>query len=637
VEGIAKAVAKECAGLPLGIITVARSLRGVDDLHEWRNTLKKLKESEFRDNEVFKLLRFSYDRLGHLALQQCLLYCALFPEDSEIGREDLIGYLIDEGIIKVKRTRGDAFDEGHTMLNRLEYVCLLESSFNHIHVKMHDLIRDMAIHILLENSQAMVKAGAQLKELPDIEEWTENLTIVSLMKNEIEEIPSSHSPMCPNLSSLFLRENEELRLIADSFFKQLHGLKVLDLSWTGIENLPDSVSDLVSLTALLLNFCENLRHVPSLKKLTALKRLDLSWTTLEKMPQGMECLTNLRYLRMNGCGEEEFPSGILPKLSHLQVFVLEQFAARGDGPITVKGKEVGSLRNLESLECHFEGFSDFVEYLRSWDGILSLSTYKILVGMVDEDYPTYIDDCLTCIVDYPSKTVALSNLSFNGDRDFQVKFLNGIQGLHCECIDATSLCDVLSLENATEVERIGIRDCNNMESLVSSSWFCSAPPPLPSYSGMFSGLKKLYCGGCKSMKKLFPLVLLPNLVNLERIEVNDCKKMEEIIGTTDEESSTSNSITEVILPKLRTLELLDLPELKSICSAKLICNSLEDITVIDCEKLKRMPICLPLLENGQPSPPPSLKKIRALPEEWWESVVEWEHPNAKDVLRSFVK
>eukprot|EP00258_Populus_trichocarpa_P031901 XP_024447920.1 probable disease resistance protein At4g14610 [Populus trichocarpa] len=38
VEGIAKAVAKECAGLPLGIITVARSLRGVDDLHEWRNT-----------------------------------------------------------------------------------------------------------------------------------------------------------------------------------------------------------------------------------------------------------------------------------------------------------------------------------------------------------------------------------------------------------------------------------------------------------------------------------------------------------------------------------------------------------------------------------------------------------------------
>jgi disease resistance protein RPS2 len=68
VEGIAKAVARECAGLPLGIIIMARSLRGVNDLHEWRNTLKKLRASEFRDTEVFKLLRFSYDWLGDLAL-----------------------------------------------------------------------------------------------------------------------------------------------------------------------------------------------------------------------------------------------------------------------------------------------------------------------------------------------------------------------------------------------------------------------------------------------------------------------------------------------------------------------------------------------------------------------------------------
>ncbi|XP_011002913.1 PREDICTED: probable disease resistance protein At4g27220 [Populus euphratica] len=637
VEGIAKDIAGECAGLPLGIITVAGSLRGVDDPHEWRNTLNKLRESKFRDidEKVFKLLWFSYDRLGDLALQQCLLYCALFPEDDEIERETLIGYLIDEGIINGKRRRGDAFDEGHTMLNRLENVCLMESvkiGYNDSKcVKMHDLIRDMAIQI--ENSKVMVKAGAQLKEIPDAEEWTENLTRVSLMRNQIEEIPSSHSPMCPNLSSLILRGNRELRLIADSFFKQLHGLKVLDLSCTGIENLPDSVSDLGSLTALLLNYCEKLRRVPSLKKLRELRRLDLSCTTLEKMPQGMECLTNLRYLRMNGCGEKEFPRGILPKLSHLQVFVLEEMLS-GDryAPITVKGKEVVSLRNLESLDCHFEGLSDFVEYLRSWDGIQSLSTYKILVGMADLNY--WFDS------DYlPGKTVGLGNLgnlSINRDGDFQVKFLNGIQGLVCECIDARSLCDVLSLENATELEFITIWDCNSMESLVSSSWFCSAPPRLPSYNGMFSGLREFNCSGCNNMKKWFPLVLLPNFVNLEEIYVSECEKMEEIIGTTDEESSTSNSITEVILPKLTTLVLCNLPELKSICSAKLICNSLYYIYVLDCEKLKRMPICLPLLENGQPSPPPSLECIRARPQKWWETVVEGGHPNAKDVLRPFV-
>jgi hypothetical protein len=216
VERIAKAAAKECAGLPLRIIIVAGSLRGVDDLHEWRNTLKKLRESEFRDmdEKVFQVLRVSYNRLGDVALQQCLLYCALFPEDQEIKREELIGYLINEGIIKGMRSRGDAFDEGHTMLNRLQNVCLLESAKMEYdgsrRVKIHDLIRDIAIQILQDNSQVMVKAGAQLKELPDVEEWTENLTRVSLMQNQIKEIPSSYSPRCPYLSTLLLCQNRWL-------------------------------------------------------------------------------------------------------------------------------------------------------------------------------------------------------------------------------------------------------------------------------------------------------------------------------------------------------------------------------------------------------------------------------------------
>jgi disease resistance protein RPS2 len=210
--------------------------------------------------------------------------------------------------------------------------------------------------------------------------------------------------------------------------------------------------------------------------------------------------------------------------------------------------------------------------------------------------------------------------------------------------DATSLCDVSSqIKYATELEAITIFSCNSMESLVSSSWFRSTPLPSPSYNGIFSGLKKFFCCGCSSMKNLFPLVLLPNLVNLEEIEVRNCEKMEEIIGGTrpDEEGvkgeeSNSCSITDLKLTKLRGLALIGLPELRSICSAKLICDSLEVIKVLNCENLKRMPICLPLLENGQPSPPPSLKYIAVYPKEWWESVVEWEHPNTKDVLRPFV-
>uniref|UniRef100_A0A6N2KCW9 NB-ARC domain-containing protein n=1 Tax=Salix viminalis TaxID=40686 RepID=A0A6N2KCW9_SALVM len=371
VEQVARDITRECAGLPLGIKTIAGTMKGVDGMHEWRYVLEDLKQSKV-------------------------------PQDR----------------VEEEKSREAEINEGHTMLDRLERACLLERLRGGNYVKMHDLIRDMAIQILEENSRAIVKAGAQLKELPDAHEWSEKLKSVSLMHNQIEEIHSGHSPRCPNLSTLFLCDNRQLGFIADSFFKQLHGLKVLDLSRTNIECLPDSVSDLEGLTSLLLKDCWSLSSVPSLKKLRALKRLDLSGSPLEKIPHGMEYISNLRYLRMNGCGEKKFPSGILPKLSHLQVFILDAWIfenCSGEiyAPVTVEGKEVGCLRKLESLECHFEDQSNYLEYLKSRDATKLLRTYKIVIGQLREDAnkPSRYSRGGT-------KVVLLGNLNINRDRDF---------------------------------------------------------------------------------------------------------------------------------------------------------------------------------------------------------------------------
>uniref|UniRef100_A0A6N2KAF7 NB-ARC domain-containing protein n=1 Tax=Salix viminalis TaxID=40686 RepID=A0A6N2KAF7_SALVM len=440
VEQVARDITRECAGLPLGIKTIAGTMKGVDGMHEWSDALEDLKQSKVPQDKV--------DKETLRSLENC--------------------YLIDEGVVKRQKSREAEINKGHTMLDRLERACLLERLRGGYYVKMHDLIRDMAIQILEENSRAIVKAGAQLKELPDAEEWSKKLTRVSLMHNQIKEICSRHSPRCPNLSTLLLCDNYGLQFIADSFFEQLHGLKVLDLSKTHIEYLPDSVSDMEGLTSLLLKHCRRLSSVPSLKKLRALKRLDLSGAPLKKIPHGMKCLSKLRYLRMNGCGENKFPGGILPKLCDLQVFILEAWIIENGNneiyaPATVEGKEVGCLRKLESLECHFKDQSNYLEYLKFRDATQTLRTYKIVVGQlwVFAGWKLRYNNSR-------SKLVVLGNLNINRDGDFLVFSSSDIQQLICDCIDARSIGDVLPL-------KYSLSSCNSMESLVSSSWFCSAP------------------------------------------------------------------------------------------------------------------------------------------------------------------
>ncbi|KAJ6854442.1 hypothetical protein NC651_039377 [Populus alba x Populus x berolinensis] len=120
--------------------------------------------------------------------------------------------------------------------------------------------------------------------------------------------------------------------------------------------------------------------------------------------------------------------------------------------------------------------------------------------------------------------------------------------------------------------------------------------------------------------------------------------MEEIIETRadderlmDEESGCSRILT-LELPKLKILKLIELPELKSICNAKLICHSLKVIHISNCQELKRMPICLLVFESDHPSPRCYFDEIIVYPKEWWDRESVWEQqPCAKNALSGFVK
>ncbi|KAH7522691.1 hypothetical protein FEM48_Zijuj07G0165500 [Ziziphus jujuba var. spinosa] len=166
IEDTARSLTKKCSGLPLGIITMAGSMKGKEDIIE----------------------------------------------------ETLIEHFIDEGFVDGLRSRQAELDRGHTVLKKLENVCLLEAGKKYDekekekkYVKMHDLVRVMAIQIARENFQFCVEAGEQLKDIPGEEKWAEDLRKVSLMDNLLLQIPSSISPKCPRLTTLMLNDSFDLK------------------------------------------------------------------------------------------------------------------------------------------------------------------------------------------------------------------------------------------------------------------------------------------------------------------------------------------------------------------------------------------------------------------------------------------
>ncbi|GLT56444.1 hypothetical protein SLA2020_294830 [Shorea laevis] len=644
-EGILKLIVKECGGLPLAIVVIAESMRGEDDVNVWNNALNELRERVKSvngfDEEIFERLRFSYDRLNSFEIQNCFLYCSMFCEDYALRTRELIKGWIDEGLIDGLPSRKAVYDKGHAFLKRLVKNCLLEKTVDWSGdvFKMHDVIRDMAIKSIGPEFGYMVKAGMKLTEVPNEQGWRNDLKKVSLMENNISKISTGLSPKCSTLSTLILSDNRNLLEIPESFFEGMSELKVLDLSRSAIEALPNSISNLENLSALRLELCGSLKCLPSLAKLKALKKLNLNRSGIDVVPQGMEKLISLEYLDLYHCKNlKEIPIGMLSNLSHLQYLVV-------DAKLKIKGEEVALLNKLETFECVFDEIQGFNYFVKSQDFQI-LTDYKIAIG-------AGLYDLIEFIMDRKKLVVLIYNCDIGGEC---IVLPDNVQYLWIgECKNMrSSLNKTALLEKATQLSYCRIECCEDMDCVIElDSSSCSVLDnieelclrQLPNLSVLvrvegvatpphvFSNLQILVISECSRIRKLLPLELMQALRNLEKIEVSDCEQMEEIIASSDSDAS----VDKLNFSKLRILQLWDLPQLESICSAKrvLICNFIEEIWIDECPKLKRIPVQLPLLDNGQPSPPPHLKEIKINEEsnEWWESV-EWDH---KNLLQPFLK
>ena len=169
-------------------------------------------------------------------------------------------------------------------------------------------------------------------------------------------------------------------------------------------------------------------------------------------------------------------------------------------------------------------------------------------------------------------------------------------------------CDLL-----LNLEELHLRNWKNLNSI----------SELAGHLGLrFHSLRSIKVEYCHQMKS--PLScgdFIQTLPNLEVIKITGCDILEKLF---DNESG-QNISPDPMVPKLRILQLENLPELKSLGRHKETWPCLEQVKVRDCKGLRRLP-----LTNQNAG---TIKEIKG-ESEWWEAL-EWDDDQTKTSLLPF--
>ncbi|XP_010556512.1 PREDICTED: disease resistance protein RPS5-like [Tarenaya hassleriana] len=308
IPNLAEKVARECQGLPLALNVVGDAMARKRTVEEWYYAINVLESSNAKlkgmKDKILSILKYSYDDLMRNPLgekiQLCFLYCALFPEDYRISKGFLVDCWIGERLIDRDGDIKKVQYQGYSIIGTLVNASLLIEEGKDF-VKMHDVVREMALWVACDTGKEeetfFIKAGANLHEMPKIKNQN-NVRRMSLMCNRIQKI--SGGPQYSKLKTLFLRDNKLVEL-SDDFFQFMQGLICLDLSVNiDLNELPESISKLVSLRFLNLSLTKIKRLPDGLKELNRLIYLNLEGTFELENIHGISSLWRLRILRLVG-------------------------------------------------------------------------------------------------------------------------------------------------------------------------------------------------------------------------------------------------------------------------------------------------------------------------------------------------
>ncbi|XP_054776962.1 probable disease resistance protein At4g27220 isoform X1 [Prosopis cineraria] len=317
-KDVASGIVKECGRLPIAIITVARALNS-RPLNDWKDALERMRAYEpLQDvnqdlKEAYNSLRLSYDNIKNENARQLFLLCSLFPEDSEIPIELLNRIAIGLGLCGDADRYSASRSQFTPIKNELIDSCLLLKAGNET-VKMHDLVREVALWIENKKVQVGMDSITTLKENIQYSSWKTSDFPNHLGSSKLEAL------------LVWINESNEVK-VPDAFFEGSGDLKILILECLAGSKLQIS-------TPSLLQPLEALKNVQTL----AIKSFELEDISI------LASLKSLTSLELIECSIIELPSKIR-ELEKLRLLELRKCSIKRNNPFEV----IGSCSQLEEL------------------------------------------------------------------------------------------------------------------------------------------------------------------------------------------------------------------------------------------------------------------------------------------------
>ncbi|XP_065621426.1 putative disease resistance protein RGA3 isoform X2 [Quercus suber] len=330
-EVIGREIAKRCGGVPW----VARVLGGTMCFQFDKNKWLEIQNNKIWDlldednSDMFPVLKLCFDHLPTPSLKRCFSYCAIFPKDYDMKKDEVIQYWMGEGFLLAKEANMEMEDIGNMHFNILLATSFFQNARkdayrNIISCKMHDLVHDFALSIskfetlILEGDS--VDDGSSIQHLFARIDGKTTLSGVDFTK----------------LRTL-ISENFNFDIMLLNF-KCLRVLKLF-----GVMELPDSIEQLIHLRLLQISD-SSIEELPkSITKLYNLQTLRIEGY-VGVLPEDLSNLINLRHIHINYMWEDNLmgtPKN-MGRLTCLQT--LPVFAVGPDEGYRIK--ELGCLKNL---------------------------------------------------------------------------------------------------------------------------------------------------------------------------------------------------------------------------------------------------------------------------------------------------